>query len=178
MTPRLISNRAGALAVVASVALALACGASHLGASEANLVQAKAAAAEGGEVFSAHCAGCHGERGEGTERGPAVIGAGALPTYPGDHNRATNSAFSDPQALEEEARARPAGAPSRDPFRTAADLHRYVSQEMPLPRKRAGSLAAAEYWSVVSFMLVAHGVAVPEGGVDAANATAVPLKSK
>jgi len=48
---------------------------------------------------------------------------------------------------------------------------------MPLPEKRAGSLSPEAYWSIVNFMLLAHGVAVPEGGVTPDNAGTVKLKA-
>ena len=46
----------------------------------------------------------------------------------------------------------------------------------PLPQARVGSLTPDEYWAVVNFMLVAHGVPVPPEGVNASNAKNVPLK--
>jgi len=167
-----------ALAALAVPALAAACGATQLGATDANLATARAGSTRGADLYAAHCAGCHGERGEGTGRAPSVIGVGALPVYPSDHSRAANSAFSDPQSQEEESRARPAGAPSREPFRTAADLERYLAAEMPLPKEKVGTLTKDEYWSVVTFMLLAHGVAVPEGGVTPANAASVPIRKR
>ena len=95
-----------ALALLSSPA---GCAGGQLGAGSEDLSAARAAFSEGASVFAQQCAGCHGGRGEGTERAPSVIGIGALPVYPSDHNRATNAAFSDPRTLEEEARARPAG---------------------------------------------------------------------
>lgn len=165
----------GACAVSALIA---GCAGAQLGASDETLAAARTAHTEGAELFATHCASCHGEKGEGTERGPSVIGLGALPVYPSDHDRATNSAFSDPQTLEEESRARPAGAPSRNPFRTAADVHAYVSKEMPMPKNAQGSLAADEYWSITSFMLAAHGAAVPQGGLNASNAASVRISGR
>jgi mono/diheme cytochrome c family protein len=158
-----------------SISLA-GCAGGQLGAGEENLSAARSAFAEGSDLFTKNCAGCHGSRGEGSERGPGIIGLGALPVYPSDHDRATNSAFSDPQTLEEEARVRPAGAPSRPPFRTADDVERYVSTQMPLPKDRVGSLSEQEYWSIVSFVLAAHGVELPDNGVNANNAASVKLK--
>ena len=128
----------------------------------------------GADLFAQNCAGCHGSKGEGSERGPSVIGIGALPVYPSDHDRSTNSAFSDPQTLEDEARARPAGTPSRPPFRTAADVYGYVSSEMP--PDSAGSLSDQEYWSILSFLLAAHGIDLPDRGVNANNAASIELK--
>jgi cytochrome c len=61
-------------------------------------------------------------------------------------------------------------------FQTAADLFEYVSREMPLPKAKAGSLSAEDYWAVVNFLLVGRGSALPEGGVNEANAASVALK--
>ena len=153
----------------------VACGVAQLGATEANLAKARSGAQAGGDVYGQQCAGCHGERGEGTAKGPAVMGAGALPVFPSDQDRAGKSQFSDPDTLEEEARARPAGAPSRDPFRNALDLFNFVSTRMPRPKDRVGSLQPDQYWAVVNFILTAHGSAVPEGGVNASNAATVEI---
>ena len=152
------------------------CAGGQLGATDENISSARSAFAEGADLFTKSCAGCHGGRGEGSERGPGVIGIGALPVYPSDHDRATNSAFSDPQTLEEEARARPAGAPSRPPFRTAADLQSYVCSAMPLPKENVGSLSDGECWAIVSFMLAAHGVELPANGLNANNAATIKIK--
>jgi hypothetical protein len=154
--------------------LVAACGVTQLGATDANLAQARDRAAQGADLFARECARCHGERGEGQAGVPAIMGAGALPVYPGDQSRSADTSFSDPQTLQEEARFRPAGAPSRDPFRTAQDLYGFVSTRMPLPKERAGSLQPDAYWALVNFILTAHGSQVPDGGVNAANASSVP----
>lgn len=102
------------------------------------------------------------------------MGPGALPEYPRQRDINADSAGGDPEALRLEAQTRPAGAPWRDPFRSAEDLFRYVSKNMP-PADDAGSLSADEYWAVVDFMLRAHGVEVPAEGVTAENASTVQL---
>jgi mono/diheme cytochrome c family protein len=175
---RPLSRRLASVALTAAtLTISLGgCAGGQLGASDEALSEARSDFTQGADLFSAKCAGCHGARGEGSERGPAVIGLGALPVYPSDHDRATNSAFSDPQTLEEEARARPAGAPSRPPFRTASDVYGYISAEMPLPKDAVGSLAEQEYWAILSFMLAAHGVELPDNGVNANNAASIKVK--
>jgi mono/diheme cytochrome c family protein len=178
MSPNLFPTGARrTLGAIAALVLA-ACGATQLGATDANLATARSGATAGASLFDSRCAGCHGARGEGTGRAPAVIGVGALPVYPSDQNRASNSAFNDPQALEEESRARPAGAPSREPFRSAADLGRFIAEKMPLPKDQAGTLSDDEVWSVVTFLLLAHGVEVPPDGVTASNAAEIPIKPR
>lgn len=64
-------------------------------------------------------------------------------------------------------------ARSRASFRTAAELHHYVSTKMPYPPPRAGSLAQEEYWAIVNFMLRVHGSKVPDEGVTSANAAEI-----
>lgn len=166
-----------ALSVMAIAAsLGVACGVGALGATDANLAAAKSRASTGADLFAGHCAGCHGQRGEGHGRIPAIIGAGALPMYPRDKSDAATATLSDPNQLEEEARARPAGAPTREPFRNADSLYKYISENMPKPDERAGSLKPDEYWAILNFVLVAHGSAVPEGGITPENAATVPVE--
>jgi cytochrome c len=155
-----------AATLLAGLAIAAACGVSQRGASDANLAHARSSASQGAQVYSNECSRCHGERGEGTAAGPAIIGAGALPVYPSDQDRAQSSTFADPQTLEEEARARPAGAPSRDPFRSAQDVFNFVSRKMPRDK---------DYWAVVTYLLTAHGSNVPAGGINGSNAASVPV---
>jgi len=84
-----------------------------------------------------------------------------------------NPAFTDPTELKLREETRPAGAPKREPFNTAEDVYNYISKRMP--QKAAGSLKPEEYWSILNFMLMAHGVAVPNGGINASNANAVTI---
>jgi len=152
---------------------ALGCSATQLGASDQNLASARQKSPPGAQVFERECAGCHGRKGEGLSTAPSVMGASALPTYPRDSS-GSQGASTAAQPQNQEA-SRPAGAPSRPAFRNAQDLYEYLSQRMPLPQSRAGSLKPEEYWAVVNFMLVAHGTPVPEGGVTAENAKSVPI---
>jgi hypothetical protein len=85
------------------------------------------------------------------------------------------SAAGDAESLRLAARSRPLGAPHRDAFRTASDVFKYVQRSMPLPKERAGSLSTEDYWKILNFMLLAHGVELPESGVNAANAGSVEL---
>jgi mono/diheme cytochrome c family protein len=164
---------------VASLAIALgACTSTPLGASEPNLANAQQKAGPGGELYQKECAACHGKRGEGLTNAPAIIGSGALPTYPRDQSLSTNPALSNAASQQQQDSSRPPGAPSRDPFRTAQDLFAYTSTKMPLPKSRAGSLKPEEYWAIVNFMLVAHGSAVPDAGITADNAATVQIAPK
>jgi mono/diheme cytochrome c family protein len=168
----MIRLRAGLVAVVA---LLLACASSPRGATDANLANARSAAPVGASLFEQHCASCHGQRGESVGRAPRIMGEGGLPERPPEHNVNADPAAGDPELLRLRAQTRPAGAPWRDPFRSAADLYGYVSKNMPLPAQKAGSLSPEQYWAIINFVLVAHGVRVPPEGVTASNASSVKL---
>ena len=154
---------------------AAACASTQYGASAANMARAQHGAPDGYALFEQKCAGCHGARGESVNRAPRILGEGALPDYPAEHNPNADPAAGDPELLRLRAQTRPPGAPWRDPFRTADDLYRYVSKNMPLPASKAGSLSTAQYWAVINIMLLAHGVALPPEGVSAKNAAQVKL---
>jgi hypothetical protein len=101
------------------------------------------------------------------------MGEGALPELPAERNYAMDPTAGDPASIRLRAQTRPAGAPWRDPFRTAQDLYGFVSKNMPLPEKSAGTLAPEQYWAIVNFMLLAHGAELPPEGVTPANAASV-----
>lgn len=164
---------------VAGLGIALAaCSATPLGASEPNLANAQKKAGPGAELYEKECAACHGQRGEGLANAPAIMGANALPEYPRDPSLSTNPAMSNNATQQAGDTTRPPGAPSRDAFRTAQDLFDYVSTRMPLPKSKAGTLKPEQYWAITHFMLVAHGSAVPAGGVTPENAATVAIAPK
>jgi cytochrome c len=103
----------------------------------------------GQKLYAKHCAGCHGDAGEGSKKAPPVVGKAALPLDP------------------------PAGAKVRkSQFHTAADVAGFVVKNMPA--KKPGSLKTDEYWAILAFDLKANGVEVKEK-VDAASAAKVVL---
>jgi mono/diheme cytochrome c family protein len=155
--------------------LATACASTPRGATDANLARAKSSASNGFALFEQNCASCHGDRGQSVSRAPRVMGEGALPEYPPEHNVNADPAAGDPELLRLRAQTRPAGAPWRDPFHTAQDLYHYVSTNMPLPADKVGKLSSEQYWAIINFMLVAHGVQVPAAGVTRDNANSVRL---
>ncbi|HEY2406021.1 MAG TPA: cytochrome c [Polyangiaceae bacterium] len=161
--------------LVATVASLGACTSPPRGATPANMAKAQSGAPAGWSAFERNCAPCHGARGESAGRAPRVLGEGALPVLPQEQDINADPAAGDPELLMLRAQTRPAGAPSRDPFRTAEDLYRFVSKNMPRPAAKAGTLSAEEYWAIVNFMLLAHGVSVPPEGVTAGNASSVKL---
>ena len=157
-----------------AVGLATACAATQYGATDANMANAKNAAPKGAALFAQRCAPCHGERGEGASA-PRIMGLAALPEYPRARNPNTDPALSDPESVSLHSLSRPEGAPRRNPFRTAQDVYDFISTKMPQPAEAAGSLTADEYWSILNFLLLAHGTALPAEGVTPANASSIKL---
>ncbi len=153
--------------------IALGCAAMQLGATPAEIAQARGQAEPGANVFASWCAKCHGQRGEGIGAAPAILGPGALPEYPRNVGGPESSALSDPQLLQIEAQARPAGAAWRDPFRNAQNLFDFISTHMP--KGRVGDLKPAEQWAVVGFILAAQGASLPAGGIGPANASSIQI---
>lgn len=88
--------------------------------------------ARGATLYGKHCAKCHGDAGQGTDKGPAVVGEGALPKDP-----------------------RP-GAKRQVVFSTAYDIGAWAMKHMPADRP--GSLAPEEYLAILAFDLKANGV--------------------
>lgn len=173
-TPSLIRVVSGfALPCLAS-ALA-ACATTPLGATDAQLAKAREATPTGAEVYAAHCARCHGDRGQG-KSAPQLIGVGALPKFPRASSDRTQQ-FTDPQEIDQQVQTRPPGTPTREAFNNAGDVFNYVSKNMP-KGDLAGTLKPEEYWAVVTFILTAHGVQLPPGGVTPQNAESISLEPR
>jgi len=154
---------------------AAACASTPPGASDANFAKAKKENAPGAELFEKECAGCHGKKGEGMASNPGIMGPGALPLYKRDPATSTNPALQ--QQAQYRSNEQTMGDDPRKEFRTALDLFNYVSTQMPLPKSKAGSLTPDQYWQIINFMLVSHGMNVPQGGVNASNAASVDLQA-
>ena len=84
--------------------------------------------AEGGLLYVAHCAKCHGPTGAGTEGSPAVVGKGALPLDP------------PPTAKTRKAQ-----------FRTGKDVLDFIRVSMP--KDAPGSLSETQYADILAFDL-------------------------
>jgi hypothetical protein len=78
-------------------------------------------------------------------------------------------------AQQQQQQVQVTGQASRQNFKTAADVFEYVSTRMPMPKSRAGTLKPEDYWAIVNFVLLAHGVALPPGGITADNAQSVAM---
>ena len=168
------ARRGFSQATVLLVALVSSCAGTQFGATEVNFARARTTTTRGAELFAKECADCHGDRGEGLAQAPAVLGPGGLPVYPRDSAGTGSLAINDPEQLRIRQQTRPAGAPWRDPFRTAQDLFGFLKTHPA--KKRAEWAAPNDYWALVTFMLAAHGSAVPAGGINADNASSVTIQ--
>lgn len=153
----------------------LACASPQYGATDASLARAQRITPEGSALFAKNCANCHGDHGQGKTSAPPLLGPDALPEYPRERSANVGPASGDPEALRLQARSRPAGAPWRDPFSSAGDLYRYVSQSMPPAAEQRSALSAKNYWEVINFMCLARGTALPPEGVTDKNADGLKL---
>jgi hypothetical protein len=153
--------------------IGIGCAVTQLGATPADLAQARGQSESGANIFARECAKCHGQRGEGIGSASAILGPGALSEFPRNEVSSTDPAMSDPQLLQIEMQSRPAGAAWRDPFRNAQDLFNFTSTHMP--KGHTGDLKPPEYWAVVSFMLAVQGASLPAGGIGPANASSIQI---
>lgn len=98
----------------------------------------------GKQLYVAKCAKCHGDAGQGTEKGPVVVGKDAFPLEPRS------------------------GAKRDVAFHTAADVFGWAVKHMP--GDAPGSLSTDEYLAIFAFDLTANGVelAAPLDGPAAA----------
>ena len=89
----------------------------------------------GQQLYAAHCAECHGDSGQGTDKAPRVVGLdqGALPLK---------------APAERKAR--------KQDFVTVADVGDFVIKNMPADEP--GSLATDEYLAILAFDLKANGI--------------------
>jgi cytochrome c len=120
-------------------------------------------------LFAQKCAGCHGDRGQGSTKAPVIIGGGALRVYP--RAASADNLTTDPNELQLRTDTQLPGAATRPPFKTAKNVFDYIQAKMPA--QAPGTLRPEQTWAILDFMLRAHGVVVPEGGVTAQNASTI-----
>lgn len=159
-----------ALAIGSGLAVALLACAGQKGATEQQLAAARAKSADGATLYKEHCAECHGQRGEGQPGVPRVMGPGALAVKvkekPPDATQ-----MNDPAQRERLQRAAPGGGKElRIRFNTAADIYKYMTDDHP---GISNPVPDDQMYVVLSFMLDAHGLKVPQGGLTEANAASV-----
>lgn len=128
-----------------------ACGGSSKPAEKPTGPVATTAAAQieqGKTLYVAKCAGCHGDGGQGTDKGPPVVGKEAFPL----------------DAKE--------GAKRDVKFHTAADVFAWATKHMPADAP--GSLSTDEYLAIFAFDLTANGIAL-EQPLDGPKAASIVL---
>jgi mono/diheme cytochrome c family protein len=171
------STRMPALALLAPLAAAfafgLACSSGVRGAADQDLTAAKARSSKGAEIFERDCASCHGKRGEGSKSAPPLMGSGALPVK--RVQRIDSAALNDPILRERLQRETVPGTTgekeARARFNSAKDIYDYFTTDH---RDIGGaSLTPEEVLATLTFVLTAHGLAVPETGLTEENATSV-----
>ncbi len=104
----------------------------------------------GAKLYAANCASCHGDKGEGTGGGPAVVGKAALPLDPPNK-----------------------GKGRQVQFKTAADVLGYIKKAMP--DDTPGSLKDDEYLDILAFDLKANGVDLGGKKLDATTAAQIDI---
>lgn len=161
-------------AIVAGTILFAACGTTVRGATEANLAKAQQQAPKGAEVFRGLCAECHGARGEGTQVAPDIMGPDALPVR--RQKQIDSALLADPAVRNEQERTTvPGSAAGKDlrlPFNTAKDIFTYLTTTHTRV-KDVKALTPEQVWEALNFVLAGHGVSVPAGGLNEANAASV-----
>ncbi len=98
----------------------------------------------GGQLYSQHCASCHGASGEGSKDAPPVVGIakGALPLNPP-----------------------PTAKYRKTQFKTVADVAVFATKAMP--PDAPGSLTPEQYWAILAFDLKANGIDLGQKKLDA-----------
>ena len=104
--------------------------------------------AEGKQLYTKHCANCHGNAGQGSRKAPPVVGKDAFPLAPRKGQK-------------------------RDvQFHTAADVFGWAVKHMP--PKHVGSLSSSQFLAIFAFDLTANGVKL-DRPLDAAAAQKIVL---
>jgi mono/diheme cytochrome c family protein len=103
---------------------------------------------QGKGLYVEKCAKCHGDAGQGTKDGPAVVGEGVFPQKPR------------------------AGSKRDVEFKTAADVFTWAAKAMP--GDDPGSLSTEQLLAVFAFDLTANGVKLT-APLDATQAAAIVL---
>ncbi len=108
---------------------------------------------EGGAIYLARCAKCHGPTGKGTDEAPALVGANALPLDPP-----------------------PTAKVRRTRFATAKDVFDFVKANMPADKP--GTLSDDQVYEVLTFDLKLNGVDLHGLKVDPTTAPTVRLPNR
>ena len=111
-------------------------------------VTATAQIDQGKQLYVEKCAKCHGPGGDGTDKGPPVVGKDAFPLHPR------------------------AGAKRDVDFHTAADVFAWATKHMPADAP--ASLSSDQYLAIFAFDLSANGIKL-ERPLDGAAAAKIVL---
>lgn len=170
----MIHRPAASLAVLAisvgfGICVPFGC-AEQKGATEMQLDAARKVAPDGAKLYKDSCAECHGARGEGQAGIPRVMGSRALPVKVKEKPPEL-STMSDPAARERLQQTRASGPRElRRRFNTAADIHKYMMDDHP---GLSTAVDSDQMWQILTFMLDAHGLKIPPGGLKDDNAASV-----
>lgn len=106
----------------------------------------------GQTLYGQHCASCHGDSGQGTDKAPRVVGLdqGALPLKAPDSRKVR-----------------------KEDFVTVGDVAKFVVMNMPADDP--GSLSQEQYLAILAFDLKANGVTLDQKlSLDLANTLTIP----
>ena len=87
--------------------------------------------------------------------------------------------YQDPNQVQRQASQRVPGTPSRRELVTALDLEQHLEEhvkDLSTRQTTPQAWSQQDYWSLVTFMLIAHGANVPASGVNADNASNVTIR--
>ncbi len=173
MTNKVLAAGFAALPLIWSAAVVTGC-AGQRGATQQAMVHAKTNQAEGSKVYTENCTICHGDIGQGGPGAPPVMGGSALPVKVRiRHDSKIDTLRADDPRRKQYEESKVAGSGEREQrmrFRTAQDIFVFVTEKHP---PMSASLDPEQYWSVLSFVLDAHGLKVPAGGLNEKNAESV-----
>lgn len=144
--------------VLGSILLVVACSSSRTSGSPRPTPAASPASAasgvqaqidRGGPLYAANCSACHGAGGEGSAQAPALIGPGALPTYPPPGRRMRTGAFASAMDLGMFIKtSMPPGGPHLPPDQVAAVMAwilqgNGITPAQPISPSTAGAIRLA-----------------------------------
>jgi cytochrome c len=153
------SPTAGLLGCVAALLLVPACGAAdadepqHPNPHHESHKGNTAEVLEGGPLYVANCAECHGPAGRGTDTVPAVVGDDALPLNPGPKSKKRTAQFT-----------------------TAKDVFDFIKVNMPADEP--GSMSDDQYYAILAFALKLNGVNLTDHKVDPTTAPLIKLPGR
>lgn len=113
---------------------------------------------QGNAIFQAHCSTCHGDRGQGLAEWRLTFD----PLHQNCSRPNCHGLRHPPDGfyLPNNFAPKIIGDNTLTRFQTAQDLYDFISNNMPF--QEPGSLAAGDYWLIVTFLLQQHDITVDE----------------